>query len=90
MLDLYQRPVHASCLNQIEIYFSILQRKALTPNNFASLDALANRTSSPSAAGSRRRGAELVHMHDDAALASSRRTSKFGRLLLPREFDRGE
>jgi DDE superfamily endonuclease len=36
-------PVHASRLNQIEIYFSILQRKALTPNDFADLDALAAR-----------------------------------------------
>jgi hypothetical protein len=30
-------PIHASWLNQIEIYFSILQRKALTPNDFSSL-----------------------------------------------------
>jgi hypothetical protein len=30
-------PVHASWLNQIEIYFSILQRKVLTPNTFTSL-----------------------------------------------------
>ena len=30
-------PVHASWLNQIEIYFSILERKALTPNDFGSL-----------------------------------------------------
>jgi hypothetical protein len=36
-------PIHASWLNQIEIYFSILQRKALTPNDFADLDALATR-----------------------------------------------
>jgi hypothetical protein len=36
-------PIHASWLNQIELYFSIVQRKALTPNNFHSLDALANR-----------------------------------------------
>jgi DDE superfamily endonuclease len=36
-------PIHASWLNQIEIYFSILQRKALTPNAFADLDALAER-----------------------------------------------
>lgn len=28
-------PVHASWLNQIEIYFSIVQRKALTPDAFA-------------------------------------------------------
>jgi hypothetical protein len=30
-------PIHASWLNQIEIYFSIVQRKALTPNDFRSL-----------------------------------------------------
>ena len=36
-------PVHASWLNQIELYFSIAQRKALTPNEFDSLDALAER-----------------------------------------------
>lgn len=35
-------PVHASWLNQIEIYFSILQRKVLTPNNFSSLEDLAS------------------------------------------------
>ena len=33
-------PVHASWLNQIEIYFSILKRKALTPIDFASLEEL--------------------------------------------------
>ena len=33
-------PVHASWLNQIEIYFSILQRKLLTPNDFADLKSL--------------------------------------------------
>lgn len=36
-------PVHASWLNQIEIYFSIVQRKVLTPNDFASLSAVAER-----------------------------------------------
>jgi DDE superfamily endonuclease len=30
-------PVHASWLNQIEIYFSIIQRKVLTPNAFTDL-----------------------------------------------------
>ena len=34
-------PVHASWLNQIEIYFSIVQRKAMTPNDFGSLAQLA-------------------------------------------------
>lgn len=38
-------PIHASWLNQIEIYFSVLQRKALTPNDFADLNALAARIS---------------------------------------------
>jgi hypothetical protein len=33
-------PVHASWLNQVEIYFSIIQRKVLTPNDFANLDAI--------------------------------------------------
>ena len=36
-------PVHASWLNQIEIYFSILQRKVLTPNDFSSLEAVSER-----------------------------------------------
>ena len=42
-LTLIHGPVHASWLNQIEIYFSILQRKALTPNDFPSLAALKER-----------------------------------------------
>jgi transposase len=33
-------PLHASWLNQIEIYFSVVQRKVLTPNDFATLAAL--------------------------------------------------
>jgi hypothetical protein len=33
-------PVHASWLNQIEIYFSIVQRKVLTPNDFPNLAVL--------------------------------------------------
>jgi hypothetical protein len=33
-------PLHASWLNQIEIDFSIVQRKVLTPNDFATLAAL--------------------------------------------------
>jgi hypothetical protein len=36
-------PVHASWLNQIEIYFSIVQRKALTPNDFSSLEEVEQR-----------------------------------------------
>jgi len=36
-------PVHASWLNQIEIYFSVVQRKVLTPNDFASLSEIEER-----------------------------------------------
>jgi hypothetical protein len=42
-LVLVHGPVHASWLNQIEIYFSVLQRKALTPNDFPSLQVLEER-----------------------------------------------
>lgn len=40
---LVHTPVHASWLNQIEIYFSIVQRKVLTPNDFSSLTDLKER-----------------------------------------------
>lgn len=36
-------PIHSSWLNQIEIYFSILQRKVLAPNDFADLDEVEQR-----------------------------------------------
>lgn len=36
-------PVHASWLNQIEIYFSIIQRKVLSPNDFKDLAELETR-----------------------------------------------
>jgi hypothetical protein len=36
-------PMHASWLNQIEIYFSIVQRKILIPNDAVSLAALEDR-----------------------------------------------
>jgi hypothetical protein len=41
-LVLVQLPVHASWLNQLEIYFSIVQRKVLEPNDFQSLAELAH------------------------------------------------
>jgi hypothetical protein len=37
---LVHTPIHASWLNQVEIYFSIIQRKVLTPNDFATLQAV--------------------------------------------------
>jgi hypothetical protein len=39
-IQVYWLPTNASWLDQIEIWFSILQRKLLQPNHFESLDAL--------------------------------------------------
>ena len=36
-------PVHASWLDQAEIYFSVVQRKVVTPNDFTSLDQIHER-----------------------------------------------
>jgi hypothetical protein len=40
---LVHTPVHSSWLNQVEIYLSIVQRKVLTPNDFADLAAVEQR-----------------------------------------------
>ena len=40
---LVQLPVHASWLNQVEIYFSVIQRKVLTPSDFAGLAEVESR-----------------------------------------------
>ena len=42
-LQLVHLPVHASWLNQVEIYFSVIQRKVLTPNDFTSLQEVRER-----------------------------------------------
>ena len=42
-LRLIHCPVHSSWLNQAEVYFSVLQRKVLTPNDFTDLDAVERR-----------------------------------------------
>jgi len=39
-IQVYCLPKNASWLDQIEIWFSILQRKLLQPNHFGSLEAL--------------------------------------------------
>ena len=39
-LRLIHLPVHASWLNQIEIYFSVVQRKVVSPNDFTDLAEL--------------------------------------------------
>jgi transposase len=41
--QLIHLPVHASWLDQAEIYFSVVQRKVLTPNDFTDLDQIRDR-----------------------------------------------
>ena len=42
-IHLVHLPVHASWLNQVEIYLSVIQRKVLTPNDFTSLQEVGQR-----------------------------------------------
>jgi transposase len=42
-LRLIHLPVHASWLDQCEIYFSVVQRKVVNPNDFTSLDQITDR-----------------------------------------------
>ncbi len=36
-------PIHASWLNQVEIVFSVVQRKVVSPNDFTNLDQVEQR-----------------------------------------------
>jgi hypothetical protein len=40
---LVHTPVHASWVNQIEVFFSIVQRKVVSPNDFTDLDQVRDR-----------------------------------------------
>ncbi|MFF3468667.1 transposase [Streptomyces sp. NPDC002619] len=40
---LVHTPVHASWLNQVEIYFSVVQRKVVSPNDFTDLTEVRDR-----------------------------------------------
>lgn len=40
---LIHTPVHASWLNQVEIFFSVVQRKVVAPNDFTNLDQVKDR-----------------------------------------------
>jgi len=40
---LVHTPVHASWLNQVEIFFSVVQRKVVSPNDFTDLNEVRNR-----------------------------------------------
>jgi hypothetical protein len=40
---LLHTPNHASWLNQVEVYFSVVQRKVLTPNDFLALNDIPQR-----------------------------------------------
>nr|WP_246102317.1 transposase [Streptomyces piniterrae] len=44
---LIHTPVHASWLNQVEIFFSVVQRKVVAPNDFTDLEDRYNATAQP-------------------------------------------
>ena len=73
-LRLIHLPTHASWLNQIEIYFSVVQRKVLTPNDFADLEVLVERliafTSVTSEPPSRLPGSSPAMISTGSSLAS--------------------
>ena len=72
---LVHTPVHASWLNQVEIYFSKIQRKVLTPNDFASLDEVEQR----------------LHLYEELTNSNPRPFNwKFDRAKLTRFLDRLE
>jgi len=62
-----------STINQIESYFSIVQRKALTPNDFADVDALAR---PPSGLRPARLQGRPAHRMDPLPRPSSTRSSR--------------
>lgn len=57
-----RRDVEVSWLNQIEIYFSAPQRKALMPNAFTSLDDLALSLHTPFSASTKRFEWKFAHL----------------------------
>ena len=70
---LVHTPIHASWLNQVEIYFSKIQRKVLTPNDFASLDEVEQR----------------LHLYEELTNKTPRPFNwKFDRVKLTRFLDR--
>jgi hypothetical protein len=84
-LVLIHTPIHASWLNQVEIYFSIIQRKVLTPNDFASLaeieqrlhlyEELSNREPRPFAwRFTRAKLIDLLHRLEQKQMVSDRKT----------------
>ncbi|QYN34038.1 hypothetical protein K1T35_37235 [Pseudonocardia sp. DSM 110487] len=62
-------PIHASWLNQVEIYFSVPQRKAISAVDFANLDALADQSWPPKIATT---GRDTVRLGPSAGPSSAR------------------
>jgi hypothetical protein len=62
-VQLVHAPTHASWLNQVEIYFSIVQRKVLTRNDFPNLEVLAERLLAFQYYWNRRRSRSIGSLH---------------------------
>ena len=86
-------PVHASWLNQMEIFFSIIQRKVLSPNDFTDLDDVI--TASPTSKTATTRPpdpfkwkfttTDLADFLTDSTTTTSTRPSRTPRRLTPDE-----
>ncbi len=88
-LRLIHLPVHASWLNQVEIYFSIVQRKVLTPNDFTDLDAIAATLLAFEALRTDRQAARMeIHPQEaqcrPQTLRQTRYPSRTGRRMTPK------
>jgi len=70
-LRLIHLPIHAPWLNQIELYFSIVQRKALTPNDLTSTRSRRSPTGCSALAGTTARS-------PDRSRGRSRETTSTG------------
>jgi hypothetical protein len=80
---LVHTPVHASWLNQIEIYFSIVQRKVLTPNDFQSLSELEQRLLAPIPGNRLALPMDLYSQRPDSSLGEDRKQTVSFRRLTP-------
>jgi hypothetical protein len=64
-IDIVHAPTYPICLEQIEIYFSIIQREMLKPNNYSSLEELRGHPVPPA---SRSPGASLAKISNDVCV----------------------
>ena len=81
-------PIHASWLNQVEVYFSIVQRKVLTPNDFPDPSTISSDDCSNSSATTRRSPVHSSGSSRETTCATSCDASRPPICRWPRRHDR--